>query len=158
MKLYILRHAKTDQNSISGKDFDRKLLKKGLAQSKEMGEYFFKMNFNPTRIYCSSATRTRETLANIQKQHALECNINYIDSLYLAEKDHLLKFLWSQEGGGTTFIIGHNNGLSDFAAYLIDDFVDLKTCDFLEIEFHSDSWKETSKGSGKIISSYHPEV
>ena len=59
MKLHLLRHAKTDQNSSTGKDFDRKLLKKGKDQSEEMGKYFKKQNFNPSKIICSTAFRTK---------------------------------------------------------------------------------------------------
>ena len=56
------------------------------------------------------------------------------------------------------FIIGHNNGLSDFASYLTDDYIDLKTCDFVTIDFEIDTWQEASKGLGKVTNRFHPLV
>ena len=56
------------------------------------------------------------------------------------------------------FIIGHNNGLSDLASYLIDDFIDLSTCDFITIQFNINTWQEISKGLGVVIDRYHPLV
>ena len=158
MKLHLLRHAKTDQNSISGKDFDRKLVQKGKKQSIAIGEYFELQKFNPTKILCSSAARTRETISLIQQIHNFDAKIEYEDELYLAVREKLFSIICNLSANEDVFIIGHNDGLSDLATYLIDDFIDLKTCNFVSIEFEIDSWEEVSKGLGKIIDRYRPIV
>lgn len=158
MKIHILRHAKTDQNSSTGKDFDRKLLEKGIRQTKEMGLFFTKIELNPSHIFCSTAVRTRETLIRIEKQYPFNATINFRDDFYLCEKETLFSFLTSQKHNEEILIIGHNNGLSDFAAYLVDDFIDLKTCEFITVKFELDSWEEVSKGLGTIVDRFHPEV
>ena len=156
MKLHLLRHAKTDQNSLTGKDFDRKLLKKGKDQSEEMGKYFKKQNFNPSKIICSTATRTKETITIIQTEQKFNSKIEYVDELYLAEKEKIFSIISNISEGEDVFIIGHNNGLSNLASYLVDDFIDLSTCDFVTIQFNTDTWQEISKGLGVVIDRYHP--
>ena len=158
MKLHLLRHAKTDQNSLTGKDFDRKLLKKGKDQSEEMGKYFKKQNFNPSKIICSTAARTRETITIIQTEQKFNSKIEYVDEIYLAEKEKIFSIISNISEGEDVFIIGHNNGLSDLASYLVDDFIDLSTCDFVTIQFKMDTWEEISKGLGVVIDRYHPMV
>ena len=158
MKLHLLRHAKTDQRSSTGKDIDRKLLEKGKNQSLEMGKYFNELGFNPSIILCSSSIRTRETISLIQKVHSFKSEVIYLENLYLCEKEELLLILCSQINAKDVFIIGHNNGLSDFASYLTDDYIDLKTCDFVTIDFEIDTWQEASKGLGKVTNRFHPHV
>ena len=158
MKLHLLRHAKTDQNSSTGKDFDRKLLKKGKDQSTEMGKYLKEQNFNPSKIICSTAARTRETITLIQKEHKFISKIEYVDEIYLAEKDKLFSIVSNIFGSEDVFIIGHNNGLSDLASYLMDDFIDLSTCDFVTIQFNIENCNEISQGLGVVIERFHPLV
>ena len=158
MKLHLLRHAKTDQNSSTGKYIDIKLLKKGKDQSKEMGKYFKKQNFNPSKIICSTAARTRETITIIQKEQKINTKIEYVDELYLAEKEKIFSIISNMTENEDLFIIGHNNGLSDLASYLVDHLIDLSTCDFVTIQFNTDTWQEISKGLGVVIDRYHPLV
>ena len=158
MNLHLLRHAKTDQRSSTGKDIDRKLLVKGKNQSSEMGKYFNELSFAPSIILCSSSVRTRETISLIQKVHTFKSDVIYLENLYLCEKEELLLILCSQINAKDVFIIGHNNGLSDFASYLTDDYIELKTCDFVTIDFEIDTWQEASKGLGKVTNRFHPLV
>jgi phosphohistidine phosphatase len=158
MRLHLLRHAKTDQNSATGKDFDRKLLKKGKDQSAEMGKYLKEKKLNPSKIICSSSARTRETITLIQKEHKFNSKIEFEDEIYLAEKEKLFSIISGLSINEDVLIIGHNNGLSDLASYLVEDFIDLSTCDFITIEFKIDSWNEISKGLGKVIDRFHPLV
>ncbi len=158
MRLHILRHAKTDPFSISGKDFDRELLKKGLLQARRMGDFFMTKEISPLHIYSSSAVRARQTIEIIKKENPFGTEIIFLDEFYLCEKDVLLKFLWEQNHADDILIIGHNNGLSDFAGYLVDDFIDLKTCEFLSLEFDCENWQETSKGTATIREHFHPNL
>jgi phosphohistidine phosphatase len=158
MKLYLLRHAKTDQFSESGKDFDRKLLEKGKRQANVLALYFKSKSFQPSAIFCSSSARTRQTLSIIKKLVSFDSEIKYVDDLYLCEKEFLLSFLCQQNHKEDIFIIGHNNGISDFAGYLLNDFIDLSTSEFLCIDFQLDSWNEVSKGLGSLCDRFHPVV
>lgn len=158
MRLLIQRHAKTDPFSNSGKDFDRKLLKKGINQATELGKFYHENQIDPLHVFSSTAARTRQTALYIQKNHFFTSKIQFLDALYLCERDDLLSFLWSQNHNDEILIIGHNNGISDLATYFLDDYVELKTGEFIQIDFELDSWKETSMGLGKISKRYRPEI
>jgi len=150
MLLHILRHAKTDQFSESGNDFDRKLLPKGISQATQMGLFLNQNQIDPNYVFCSSAKRTRQTLSVIEKNHSFSNGIIYLDDLYLCEKEQLLALLWNQEHQDDILIIGHNNGISDFVNYLTDVFVDMRTCELITIFFSESNWKEVSKGLGVL--------
>jgi len=157
MKLHLLRHAKTEPFSESGKDFDRKLMQKGILQAENIALYFKSKNFQPIHIYCSDAARTRQTINIVNEGNEFK-KIKYLDKLYLAESPKLLSFIWEQKQNEDLFIIGHNNGLSDLASYFTGEFNDLSTCEYICISFEIDSWEETSKGNGIITERYHPKI
>ena len=158
MKLFIQRHAKTDQYSESGKDFDRKLLAKGINQAMELGTYYEQNHVDPRHVFCSTSARTRQTAALIQKNHLFSNKIEFLDTIYLCEKDELLTLLWSLQDQESVLFIGHNNGISDLASYFLDEFVELRTGEFIQIDFELDAWNETSKGLGVVKNRFRPEV
>jgi len=122
MKLYLLRHAKTDPHSTTGKDFDRSLLPRGKRQSLLMAEHFTNENISPEKILCSTAKRTKETTVK------------------------------------NLLIIGHNDGISSLASYLTEEYVHLKTCELVVLDFHVDEWAALSAGTATIAHRYRPET
>lgn len=157
MKLHILRHAKTEPISNSGKDFDRALLKKGILQSESMSTYFAENNISPQHVFCSDAKRTRQTASYLKDTIAFQ-EIQYIHDLYLSSHETILKFLCSKSGNSEILLIGHNNGISDLVNYLTDEFTDLQTCEYVCIDLSISDWAETSRSTGKIIDRHHPQV
>jgi len=157
MKLHLLRHAKTQVAASSIRDFDRKLLPKGIAQSDAMGD-FLKLNVGiDIPVFCSASTRTRQTLGIIQEKVPFRHAV-FTDVLYHASLNTLLDFVWSVEGKTDFMIVGHNEGISELATYFTDKFISLKTCSYICIEFDADSWEETSKGLGTEVDAFRPEV
>lgn len=157
MRLHLVRHAKTDPSSDTGRDFDRKLLPKGIIQSNSLAHHLIYQKIEPEIVYCSDATRTKET-ASILAQAVPLKKITYNSELYLADRETLLQLIWGLKHGKELMIIGHNDGLSDLATYLTDELVHMKTCGYLCIEFPFELWRETSRGTGKIIDSFRPSV
>lgn len=157
MKLHILRHAKTQAVAPSNKDFDRKLLPKGIAQANEMGHFLNEKLSRKITVHCSSSERTRQTASIVQSRFEFR-DIRFSDRLYHADLNTLLDFIWSQEGKEDFLLIGHNEGISDLATYLTDKFISLKTCEYICIEFDADSWKEVSRGLGSEVDSFRPEI
>lgn len=157
MRLHLLRHAKTEVNSVSGKDFDRVLMTKGIMQANLMGQYLKASSIRVNETYCSDSLRTKQTFEIISK--SVDCGkINFKNELYLADRETLLALLWRIKHKKDLLIIGHNDGLSEFASYLTDQSVHLKTSGYLCIEFDGDAWKETSMGTGTIVDAYRPQV
>lgn len=155
MKLHLLRHAKTNQESATGKDFDRRLLPKGIKQADQMSHFL--SNLENLEIHCSSSARTRQTYELISPNLPM-VNVHFSDDLYLASHLQYLAYINKILGNKDLLIIGHNNGLSDLATYLSDEFIDLKTCEYVSLEIPLDNWKELSKGTGTILERFRPEV
>jgi len=156
MKLHLLRHGKTQQQSSTGSDYDRELNEKGIAQCALLAEYFRKIDLN-CEIWCSSAKRTRQTHSNITKKVDLG-SVLMRDDLYLCSRQTLLEALWNRDGDEDLLIIGHNYGISDLATYLTDERIELRTGGYICIEFVDFQWKELSRGLGIIADQYRPKV
>ena len=156
MILHLLRHSKTNQISSSGKDFDRELLDRGKEQARMMSEHFKEMSIAQTSVYCSSAIRTRETLAIIQKEINFS-NITYLDHLYLASEAALLQFLWEKDAEDI-MIVGHNEGLSDLASYCMGAEIHLKTCSYIKINISALNWQEAIAAKGQMLDFYRPLI
>lgn len=157
MILHLLRHAKTELRSRSGKDIDRSLLLKGIIQSNMMGTFFQQSDLVFPVVLCSVSARTKQTFEIVSSFTSLE-KVNFLDQLYLADRESLLDLIWSQEHKKDLLIIGHNDGLSELASYLTDDYIELKTCGYMAISFEADSWKEISHGLGTIKDAFRPKV
>lgn len=157
MKIHLIRHAKTAQSVTSGLDFDRKLLPKGIVQANILGYYLKEHKIKPAFTFCSASIRTKETLSIIQNSVELGI-VSFPKELYLSERDVYLKKIWELKHGKDLMIVGHNDGISAFATYLTDEPIRMSTCDYLCIEFDSNSWQEVSKGMGKITDQFRPMV
>jgi phosphohistidine phosphatase len=156
LKIHLLRHAKTEALSPSGKDVHRELNAKGKRQVAEMKLFLSKKDWGNTTVLCSAAVRTQQTLKLLALASSFH-KVTITERLYLAESTEIENYLASPESQDI-FIIGHNNGLSDFAQELINEPYLLKTCSYLEIEVEGENWSEFKSRSGKIISHFHPKV
>lgn len=154
LRLHLLRHAKTEQSSPTGKDFDRLLMDKGLRQCEDLKSFFSTLPPIDT-VYCSTAQRTRQTVENLL--HRLPKPI-FRDDLYLCSSKLMLNIFWGEKPDGDILIVGHNFGISDLASYFVDEDLELRTGEYVRIGFECDSWSETSRGMGFIEERYRPEV
>jgi phosphohistidine phosphatase len=150
MKLHLLRHAKTNQVSPTGKDFDRELLPRGYEQIAELKLFLKEYPIAPKTILCSSAIRTRQTLAEI-KELWPGADIQYLDELYLAEKEEILKLICAQNSPHEILVVGHNEGLSELAMNLAHPRHLLKTCGFMSLEFPFENSAYISQDTGSVL-------
>lgn len=157
MILHLLRHAKTEKQAETGKDFDRALMERGRLQAKEIAKFLETKKLEKTLFFCSSAKRTKQTFDEIEKRNTFQ-EFSILDQLYLAETKELLDFIWKLNSNQDIFILGHNNGLSDLATYFCGEHIHLKTSGYIAISFEAESSSEWSKDLGVILESYRPEV
>lgn len=150
MKLFLLRHAKTNPYSPTGQDFDRELLPRGYEQIDELKKLLKDKRIDPKIILCSSATRTRQTLAELQDLWP-EASIQFIDALYMAEKEEILQLIIDQNSTDDLLVVGHNEGISDLVMNLARPPHALKTCGFISIELPTDNSANISYDSGSIL-------
>ena len=157
MKLHILRHAKTEKISKSGRDFDRKLMEKGKLQATKMASFLEHKNWEETSLFCSSAQRTKETFDIVCKNINFK-RVCFEQNLYLSGLNDLLNIVWEQKTKNDIFILGHNDGLSQLGSYFSGEEIHLKTCGYVCIEFQIDSSEEMSRDSGILIEAFRPVV
>lgn len=153
MKLHLLRHAKTNPHSSTGLDFDRELLPRGYQQITELKNFFKDHPIDPKIILCSSAMRTRQTLAEL-KDLWPEAQVQFIDELYLASKQEILDQICSQNCTEELLVVGHNEGLSDLVMNLAHPPHALKTCGFISMEFPFESSAYISQDTGSILAMF----
>lgn len=157
LKLILLRHAKTNQVSDSGLDYDRNLLPKGIKQGIVLDEYFHKNKVQFDAILVSSANRTRQTFEFIEHNFESE-KVTYLDQFYLCSYKELFDEICTKVSVKNILIVGHNFGISDLASYLSDKSIELSTAELIELSFPIESWLELSKGTGNITAQFRPVV
>ena len=150
MQLHLLRHAKTNQSSPTGKDFDRELLPRAFEQITELKQSFAARPIAPKYILCSTAKRTRQTLAELQALWP-DAQMLFKDELYLASKQEILSVICALHTPEEILVVGHNEGLSELAIYLSDQAIWLKTCGLVSLEFLFESSAYCSENTGKLI-------
>jgi phosphohistidine phosphatase len=145
-RLILLRHS--DAEAIGNKkDFDRDLTTKGKNKVFQTGERLREI-YSFDQVWFSSSKRTQQTREMLQ----LSCKKTFAtDALYLVEADEILKLVGEFSNQyQEILIIGHNNGLSEFASFLTNEDILLSPCEFIEIELNLNDWKLTSRGIGTI--------
>ncbi|MFN4015993.1 MAG: SixA phosphatase family protein [Reyranella sp.] len=122
-KILLLRHAKSAWNVPNQSDHDRPLNDRGERAAKAMAAYIVAKAPRPDLILCSTAARTRQTLAPLVT--ALDSPappISLEKQLYLASESELLERLRAlPEDVESVLLIGHNEGIGELAAALAGD-------------------------------------
>ena len=151
MRWYFLRHAKTERESWSGKDKDRRLASKGINQVAELKTLLELLPI--TAIRCSTAQRTRET--------AMACNpiipITFSEELYLATLDQWKRML-SNEAQDHMLYIGHNDGISEYLTWLTGEHIHLQTGALVTVDFLGSDPRALGPGMACLIAYERPEV
>jgi len=119
LRLILLRHAKSDWADKSLDDHDRPLNTRGRAAAPRIGAYMRERKYIPRLVLCSSAKRTRETLALLLPYFTPAPEVRYLRHLYLAEWRALLGAVREAPRAATPLlIVGHNPGMEQLAAEL----------------------------------------
>lgn len=110
MRLYIVRHAKAERDSSTGRDEDRPLNTRGERQAQWLGDTIARLpaGDRPGTILASPAVRARETAKIIQRH--LECELRFDEALRLGASIESAIQLVEQlvERAATVMIVGHN--------------------------------------------------
>lgn len=165
-ELFLLRHA--DALPGDADDHERRLSRRGLAEAVSVGQQLIRTGSVLSSVLCSSALRTRETLAALRDADALPTGsssagprVQVEAGLYLASSRQMLERL--QQLPSTTssaLLIGHNPGIYDLATQLIgegdrDAYGRLRAgmapAALCRLEF-SGNWPHLCAGAGRLIS------
>lgn len=114
-QLYLLRHAKAEPWSPLGNDFSRALTAEGISQAKLVCKWVQESLQAPDTVLCSSAKRTRETLAPLLAHWPqLLATTDYQESIFGASLNMLLTlaedaFSYSER----VLLVGHNPAIEN---------------------------------------------
>lgn len=160
-QVYLMRHAKTEYQSATGADFDRKLLNSGRNDAQLIGQKLSHLDLEFDVILSSTAARARETVLAVNSALKLsEENIIFVDKLYmapLAVYEEIISAL--SPHFDNVLIVGHNNGITDFANHKVEGFrIDaLPTAAVLGFQMALNDWNSnTFDVSGSLLHYFNP--
>ena len=115
-QLILLRHAHAESATAGQDDIARPLSATGLAEARAAGDWLREHGLRPDRVLCSTAARTRETLAALGDIGAGEI---YEDaSIYEASPGTLASLADANRDAERLLLVGHNPGLEQLAALM----------------------------------------
>jgi phosphohistidine phosphatase len=160
LTLSLLRHAKSSWKNPTLPDRDRPLATRGMTDAPLMGKAMAERGIDPELVLCSSARRTRDTLALVLPELKVEPKVVYEDALYHASPAEMLKMLHDlQAGASRVMLVGHNPELQSFALDLVGSgpkhFRDrlrekYPTAGLAVINFASGLWSSVAVNSGTL--------
>lgn len=162
-RITLLRHAKAAAEGTVSDDHARPLAPRGRDDAMALGAWLKENHALPTLILCSSAVRTRETLA------ALGVNIATLiePKAYLASANELLALLQETDDAVPhVMLIAHNPGIHGLAALLVGDAVreadmdalasKFPTCAYVSMTVTATSWRSVAVKSATLDALRYP--
>jgi phosphohistidine phosphatase len=122
-RLVLMRHAKSDWFSGDDDDFSRPLSDRGLRDARQMARWLNDGGYLASAIWCSPARRTRQTLELVADTAGVDlgARTEWTDELYHASAATLRSLLRRAGRGPSLLVLGHNPGLEELLAFLVDD-------------------------------------
>ena len=117
-KIILVRHAKSDWESASLKDFDRPLSQRGLSDAPTMAEHLIKQNEIPELIIASPAKRTTQTAKIIADKLAI-AEVIFTENMYDgSEEDYIHIIECLPDNITTVMLVGHNPTITNLTNIL----------------------------------------
>ena len=164
MKLLgLLRHAKSDWDDMSLRDYDRGLNNRGRRGAAVMGGHIRAHGVEWDLLLASPAERVKRTLDATR----LKIPTRWEEHVYLADSDALIELLQALEDDPSAVLVaGHNPGLQE----LIFDLVAAEnenalfglaaekfpTATFAVLELAIDRWADCKPGCGTLVHLVRP--
>lgn len=163
-RLVILRHAKTEAAGGLKRDIDRVLVERGRRDAAAMAQHFVLRGHACDLVLCSTAARTRETLAIFAPIACSGVPVAYREDLYLAEAPDIISIIRSvDDTHGAVMVVGHNPGLEELALTMCTAALSIEeearhrrmrekfaTTSLAVIRFDAGRWQDLRPGSGLL--------
>lgn len=152
LELILVRHAKSSWDSPDLADHDRPLNARGVASAIALGNWLRDKGYEPGQALCSSALRTRETLARM----AMDVPTTVTEKLYHAGAYQMLRVLHAATAN-SVILVGHNPGIGELAERLARTlprhprFLDYPTGATTVFRFDVDRWEKVDFAAGEIV-------
>lgn len=167
-RLMLLRHAKTETDSASGRDIDRKLDERGVADAGDMARWLSQQPAQPDRVLVSPAIRTRQTWEIVAQALTPMPEVREIEALYAANVEQLSGAIHDEsDDAATLMLIAHNPGLHELAISLSERNTseamrelqnNFPTSAMAIIDFNIDDWRDAHFQSGRLVDLVSPKT
>jgi phosphohistidine phosphatase len=150
--LTLFRHAKTQRESITGRDIDRQLSERGEQDAPRMGEDIRKAGLDYDIILSSPAVRAVQTaeLAGLAP--------SFDERIYDAPAGRLLGIVQEADDAADRIaMVGHNPGFERLASMLIGEDVEMPTGSLIEIELPVERWQDVGAEHGRLVRFLKPK-
>ncbi len=165
--LLLLRHAKSAWDDSGLSDHDRPLNRRGETAARAMAEHLSEVTLRPDLILCSTAARTRQTLAPLLDRLAPPAPpISLEKGLYLASENMLLERMRNLPPDVVTvLLIGHNDGIWQLAetlaghgeeAALTELRQKFPTGALAHLRVDLDRWTDLAAGTAELVAFVRP--
>lgn len=156
--LGLLRHAKSDWDDLSRRDFDRGLNERGRRGARLIGTHIRDHGVKWERLLASPAVRVKVTLDEAQAGPAPVWD----ERLYLADAATIVEVLREHAGEAQAVLVcGHNPGMQDLLLALVppdaenalfdEASVKFPTASFAVLELAIDDWAQLDEEAGRIV-------
>jgi len=166
-RLTLLRHAKSGDDGMVARDFDRPLNAKGRRAARAVGRYMRDQVLRFDAVIASPAARVVETLQEVEAVYGSSLAPHWDKRLYLATADELLDAVHGVPADATTILlVGHNPGLEQLVLRLVPPRtkgdargeVEIKypTASLAEMAFGVERWDQVVDGGGELVRFVRP--
>jgi phosphohistidine phosphatase len=156
-RLGLLRHAKSNWDDTTLRDFDRGLNQRGRRGAALIGQHIAEQGITWDAVIASPAARVQRTL----EASGLALEPQFDQRAYLADAATLIDLLRQvDDDDASVLLVGHNPGLHELLFRLVDpdEETDLfaraaerfPTASFAVIELAIDHWADLTPGCGQL--------
>lgn len=150
--LILLRHAKSDWEDATLRDFDRPLAKRGKRDAPRMGRALNEKSIQPDLLVCSPAVRAKQTLEKFTEAAALELPIAFEPNIYEASVGELMKIVRRLPNAkNSVLMIGHNPGFEALLWRLTGVSDNMPTAALACIELPVENWEDVAENQGRLV-------
>ena len=167
-RLMLLRHAKTETDAPSGRDFDRRLDPRGVADAEQIGQWLAQQIDRPQRVLVSTAMRARQTWNGVAAALPEMPEVLEVESLYSATPTELMRVIRDHGSDATPLmVIAHNPGVHELALVLTGSGDDetrgalnnnLPTSALVTLDFDTATWGEAGFRRGHLVGFVSPKT
>ncbi len=152
LRLFVLRHGKSDWGALSSLDLDRPLADRGERAARRMGRFLTVSGRPPDSVICSPAVRARRTVELAAQAGEWSCSIRISETLYGGSVGEVLDEVRREPSSSTSVLIaGHQPTWSALIASLTGGGqCRFPTAALACIRFHGEAWDRVNFGGGEL--------
>ncbi|MEI8132013.1 MAG: histidine phosphatase family protein [Leptolinea sp.] len=156
--LLLMRHAKSSWKHADLSDQDRPLNKRGEKDAPHMGKFIREKELIPQIILASPAKRVSQTIDGMVGKMGFKGEVEYIDSLYLAEPSAYLATLHDiPDNFERVMVVGHNPGLEGLLQILSGQVESLPTASIAHLVLPIEHWTDINGTTrGELVERIKP--